>query len=1102
MSILFNLGMVSAQEINKPEGTGAQTSPYKIASLSNLFWLSQSDSIWNRDTMYYEQTANIDASTTSGWSGGFPAIGNANIKFAGTYNGKGYIIQHLTIDRSETDTIGLFGCTNQAIIDSVGLVNCNIKGDYCTGGIVGVAERTSINYCYTTGTINGKHHTGGIVGDCTTSSQINHCYSLCSITATQFVGGITGHLQESSSINHSYATGDVDGTVDVGGLVGEVNFKCNISNCYASGQISSDGNCCGGLVGSTENKYNNNERSTISNCYATGNATGKSAIGGLIGALNDVTISNCYAIGKVAARQVINGVRHQGGLIGNNYSNTSSVTGCYYNTETNISTVLAVGFDNGNLLVTGLTTDQMKQTDSFTNWDIANSDTANSFWGIIEGNTYPALKGINNAPFAMRDSIVISYSVNLDTLLYNDYDYETGQHPSLYKIISWTNNYGSINGNIYSFNSDAPERCTDIITYCVGEVIATEDTLWSGYTESRIIKSAPKMFISSNSVEINNGLTTPSTNNNTDFGIIRKGESITKQFCIVNIGSDTLELTGEPLVALSGSGSFTVTQQPTVSVIAPDDTSKFNITFTSGTEIGSLTVNVNISNNDSENTPYTFKIQTVYLPFEESGTNNEPIIISNFEDLINLSKIDYLWDKEYYFEQTANIDASETKNWNNETGFIPIGNDSTKFKGYYNGKGHIINGLHIKINSTTAVYAGLFGYVDSGSIDSLGLLNGSISVSSSNTVISSYVGGIIGYSKGTISNCYNTSNMIVTTTNSNINSGGITGVQSSSEITNCYNTGNISASSPKHSYSGGIAGQNQNTLNNCYNIGNIEAEYSGGITGYNVMGSISNCYNLGNSTATKNSGGIVGSTMMGSITNCYWDKENCTISGATTNSNGTGLTFAEMKQPNSFDGWDFENVWGIIEDNTYPALRSLNNAPFAFADSISTASSTISIDSLLSNDYDYENLQENLFYKQLCATNHYGTISSGIYTFNSGVTNGSIDTIVYQLGELITESDTLWSNQITAYLVCNNGLPTYVSDNLEEESILIYTADNYLIINSDKPGILSLFDMNGHQVYANSIFTGESKIKLPQTNMMYVVHLQTKNGIVVKKVMD
>ena len=60
----------------QPSGSGTSGDPYLIATLSNLYWMTQDASRW---TMVYRQTADIDATTSSSWDAGagFLPIGDA-----------------------------------------------------------------------------------------------------------------------------------------------------------------------------------------------------------------------------------------------------------------------------------------------------------------------------------------------------------------------------------------------------------------------------------------------------------------------------------------------------------------------------------------------------------------------------------------------------------------------------------------------------------------------------------------------------------------------------------------------------------------------------------------------------------------------------------------------------------------------------------------------------------------------------------------------------------------------------------------------------------------------------------------------------------------
>jgi hypothetical protein len=153
--------------------------------------------------------------------------------------------------------------------------------------------------------------------------------------------------------------------------------------------------------------------------------------------------------------------------------------------------------------------------------------------------------------------------------------------------------------------------------------------------------------------------------------------------------------------------------------------------------------------------------------------------------------------------------------------WVPIGNNNQPFTGTFDGQGHVINNLTI---TGERQYSGLFGYINSATIKNVGLENTDINVSRSSSS-SANAGGISGQvSSSTISNCYNTGNITVTSSYYGSYAGGISG--SGGIISNCYNTGIISAysssSAPSSSLAGGISGSGD-AISNCYNTGNISA---------------------------------------------------------------------------------------------------------------------------------------------------------------------------------------------------------------------------------------------------------------------------------------
>ena len=226
--------------------------------------------------------------------------------------------------------------------------------------------------------------------------------------------------------------------------------------------------------------------------------------------------------------------------------------------------------------------------------------------------------------------------------------------------------------------------------------------------------------------------------------------------------------------------------------------------------------------------------------FSGSGTESDPYMITSAEELALLS--DLMYDTGYaaaYYELANDIDLSEYgEEYNYGRGWLPIGHPSQPFKGVFNGNGKVITGLY---TNTTQDYIGLFGYVEGGTIENIGLENVNITgnwlvggiagscsgngVSATGTISRCYVtgtvtgnwynypevGGIAGQVVfGSVAHCYSTA----TVTGAGTNVGGIAGqVNASSSVTLCYSTGVISGTD----WVGGIASDvsNSSILSDC-----------------------------------------------------------------------------------------------------------------------------------------------------------------------------------------------------------------------------------------------------------------------------------------------
>lgn len=178
------------------------------------------------------------------------------------------------------------------------------------------------------------------------------------------------------------------------------------------------------------------------------------------------------------------------------------------------------------------------------------------------------------------------------------------------------------------------------------------------------------------------------------------------------------------------------------------------------------------------------------------------------------SKLHMLWFAKNFSsgEDSAvlmdNIDMKDAE-------WTPIGTADKPFSGNFDGNGHTISGLNY-----SGEYAGLFGYMNNGTISNIKLADSSFANGTAS-------GGICAVNNGgTIENCA-VDNVAVR----GGTAGGICG-QNSGTITDCFFSGNVSSDGK----SGGICGSNSGTIKSTVSL------YAGTAVGENTNGDIENCF--------------------------------------------------------------------------------------------------------------------------------------------------------------------------------------------------------------------------------------------------------------------
>ncbi|MBC8192906.1 MAG: T9SS type A sorting domain-containing protein [FCB group bacterium] len=351
-------------------------------------------------------------------------IGSNSVPFTGSYDGQGYTISNLFINRPATDYIGLFGygtgpLNNITLTDvdftgnrTVGglagffgyynwvtgsITNCSVSGSVtsansASGLLFGWWSTGTITNCHSSGSVsNGNTSAGGLVGDFS-GGTLTGCYSTATVSGSmsQAVGGLVGYCGAGGDVINSYATGNVTARDYVGGLVGSTSGNgTSISSSYALGDVTGD-DYVGGLIGKLYDP--------IENCYAMGAVTATTGLagywggcGGLVGYLNyDGSVSSAYSSGLVTSSN------NQGGLLG--YQEAGTLSGNMYDTESSNCSD-GVGSNASATGVTGKTTTQMKDYTTYTaaGWDFV-TETANGtndYWDADQLGTvndhYPIL---------------------------------------------------------------------------------------------------------------------------------------------------------------------------------------------------------------------------------------------------------------------------------------------------------------------------------------------------------------------------------------------------------------------------------------------------------------------------------------------------------------------------------------------------------------------------------------------------------------------------------------------------------------------------------------------------------------------------------------
>ena len=289
----------------------------------------------------YVLTTDLNLSTVSSWT----PIGTSEAPFTGTFDGQGYTISNLTINNSELEYAGLFGClSTPGVLKNIVLENVTITARAQVGALAGSAHTGTVQNCTVQGTINitGNYKVGGLAGEGYATMENCHVIGDAGSSVTGVhqkadlegdnVAGLVGYRGEGNIVttNCTVSGLTVTGTRKVGGLIGTFYMDNTLSGCAVSdvtvatnatidyAKSNSTTLCVGGLFGIlTKNGNNGGE---VENCIVENvslvntNNVDQARLGYVSGGVRDnswtissnkfpvpqsdeLTISNVYALG-------------------------------------------------------------------------------------------------------------------------------------------------------------------------------------------------------------------------------------------------------------------------------------------------------------------------------------------------------------------------------------------------------------------------------------------------------------------------------------------------------------------------------------------------------------------------------------------------------------------------------------------------------------------------------------------------------------------------------------------------------------------------------------------------------------------------------------
>ena len=712
-----------------------------------------------------------------------------------------------------------------------------------------------------------------------------------------YVGGLIGQ-NKGYAVNNT-CHGSVYGKSSVGGLIGE--NKGSVINC--SVDINIENNNCwstGGLIGI-------NPDGIIDRCNVKCKIISTDVIGGLVGtAVGDSPISNCYVEGNITGYSDI------GLLIGRNYCFISNCTtkgrvygytnvaGFIGNNYGNVSCCSSKGVIYGKSDVGGMIGKSFKNnlSNCTVNSTVNGEATVGGLYGsnlmgsisnsVVSGSVFGSGDAVGGLIGTCTEGTIKNCSTDVD-------------------VVGNKSNVGGLIGR----NSDS------FVSGChaLGDVKGEKNVSGLvGYNKGIIERCYSASNVEGNEqvgglIGKNNFQVSHCHASGKIYGMKNTGGLIGQSTNIVEDCYSRCDVTGKFVVGgLIGENKGYTSR------------SYFNGVISGTRYVGGL-IGMNREEGKCENSVYCINRTTIngkkhitpYGIYEEQFERwldlNKTLFINEYlktyseTDYYQISTIEDLKSSLYFaaysnseFIQVSDIDLSSEQGF-----YLPVFNAKS-----YNGNGYCLKNMNLSgyVNNNL----GFFGYLG---------LNVEIKKLSLKNVF------VRGWD----------------------NIGGLVGNNYQGLVTECFVSGSVEGNSSV----GGLLGHHQYVVKNCYSTAKVfGADNVGGLVGFIHGGIISSCYSIGSVSGEDSIGGLVAAYYHGTISGSFWDVQT---SNTTLSKGGDGKKTSEMKNRTIYNrkGWDFKDIWNLIDGASYPFLRTFDyGTPKIITNDIETSYE----DELYEVDYD------------------------------------------------------------------------------------------------------------------------------------------------------